>query len=136
MEHVLHVFLDQVIVDAGGQGDIESTVRRFVRIGLTPDAETGVVAGPAIRQLLDASHRSARVRATCLAVLGEARDRLLGGISAGQEASLLRDDVPADDLAGLLLVLALGARTAEEFGIELDVASARDAVLRMLQPKS
>ena len=133
MEHAFRVFLDEVIADAGGEGEIEASVRRFVRIGLTPDRETGRIFGPPMRQILEACHRSPGVRASFLAVLGEAFQRVAAGVTTGQAASRLRKDVSADDMAGLLVVLALGSRTAEELGLELDVASTRDAVLRLLR---
>jgi TetR/AcrR family transcriptional repressor of nem operon len=132
MEHALHMFLDEVIANAGGERDIETTVERFVSVGLTSDPETGGPLGPAIRQILDACHRSDDVRKSFLGALGEAGKRLVTGVLAGQSLGRLRNDVPAAEMSNLLVLLALGSRTAEELGLDLDLERTKDAALRML----
>jgi AcrR family transcriptional regulator len=139
MERVLGAFLDAIIAADDEERGLEQTIRRF----------TGaLVAGPALlaasspgargpefqlHRLLDACARSTRLRDRFAGMLGEAIGRVSKAAAEGQLAGSVRRDVGSAALGTLLVVLSLGAVTAVESGLEIDVEAARDAVLALVK---
>lgn len=148
--HVLDQLLDEVMADdtpsndhdhaladgsahgSGAGSEIERAVIRFVDLALKPAPGTGGFAGPPFHQTLEACRRSDEVRRTFVGVLSDAIERLSIGAVAGQRRSRLRTDIEPDEMARLLVLLALGARVAIEVGLPVDVRTTRDAALRLL----
>lgn len=126
------VYADGSAHGHGAGSEIERAVSRFVELALKPAGETGDVVGPPFHQTLEACRRSDDVRRTFVGVLSDAIERLSAGAVAGQSRSRLRTDIVPDEMARLLVLLALGARVAIEVGLPLDVRATRDAALRLL----
>lgn len=125
-------FTDGSTSGTGPGSEIERAVIRFVDLALKPAPETGEVSGPPFHQTLEACRRSEDVRRVFVGVLSDAITRLAVGAVAGQRRSRLRTDIDPDEMARLLVLLALGARVAIEVGLPVDVRATRDAALRLL----
>ncbi len=143
--HVLDRLLDEVMAGdeslddeaftdsrTSAGSEIERAVIRFVDLALKPVPATGEVTGPPFHQTLEACRRSQDVRRVFVGVLSDAITRLAVGAVAGQRRSRLRTDIDPDEMARLLVLLALGARVAIEVGLPVDVRATRDAALRLL----
>jgi AcrR family transcriptional regulator len=140
MERAVGILLDAVT--AGG-GDLAATIDRFVALashGIEDVGRRGPRGAPALpaavpfHQILAACQRAEGTRARMVAALSEAMHRTAATASADQRAGRVRADVSARDLASLLVLLALGVRAAADLRLPLDVASTRDAALRILGP--
>lgn len=141
--HVLDQLLDDVMDDDTGSDagvdagtDVERAVSRFVDLALKPESQTGRLAGPPFHQTLEACRRSTEVRRIFVGVLSDAIERLAVGAAAGQQRSRVRRDIDAEEVARLLVLLALGARVAIEVGLPVDVRATRDAAVRLLRAPS
>jgi TetR/AcrR family transcriptional repressor of nem operon len=124
--------LDAIVGDAGG--DLAAVVRRFAE-----SVATGRYArGGAVRlhHLLDACARSRLLRERQHAQLDTTRARLAAVTEAAQSADVLRDDVPAADVALLLTALVLGVEQLLELDYPFDVRAGATALLRLLRPRS
>jgi AcrR family transcriptional regulator len=133
MGHALERLLDDVIADGDTGDDIERTVIRFVDYALRPLPKTSELIGPLFHQTLEACRRSEEVRKMFVGVLADAIERVSVAARAGQERGGVRSDVDAEEVARVLVILALGARVAVEVELPLDVARTRDAALRLLR---
>lgn len=134
MRHALDHLLDDVIASGDGGDDIERTVMRFVDYALQPQPATGELVGPLFHQTLEACRRSEEVRRMFVGVLTDAIERVASAADTGQRTARLRADVSPAEIAGLLVILALGARVAMEVELPIDVAATRDAALQLLRP--
>lgn len=140
MEHVLGAFLDATIASEDQERGLEQTIRRFVDgLAVGPSllaGSPGAPAGPAFQfhRLLEACARSERLRGRWARLLEEAIARVARAAAEGQRAGAVRADVGGGELGTLLVALALGAVTAEESGVAVDLAKARDALLALLEP--
>lgn len=132
MRHALDELLDDVIADDEAGDDIERTVLRFVDLGLRPLPLGGEPDGPFLHQTLEACKRSDEVRRMFVGVLADAIRRVSAAAETGQRSRRLRTDIGPEEMAGLLVILALGARVAVEIELPVDVAKTRDAALRLL----
>ncbi len=143
MERVLGNFLDAIIATGGREHDLAHTVTRFTDdvARLTSGAQGALLglpvpgAGRAIQfhRLIEACTRSPRIRGRWVALVREAIERVAKAANAGQVAGSVRSDVEAEQLATLLVALALGAVAALESGVPFDPAQARDGVLALLR---
>jgi TetR/AcrR family transcriptional repressor of nem operon len=139
MEQSLHAFLDGIIDRGSVTDDIGATVGRFIEVALQPmilgeaAQEPSGVAGPVLHQLLEACDRSESVRAAFVQMLTEAVGRVTPAARGGQGIGQLRSDVGAEEISTLLVLLALGAWTAGELKLPLDLPRLSDALLRLLQ---
>jgi len=133
MRHALDQLLDQVIAEEETGDDIERTVLRFVEHALVPLPRTGELLGPLFHQTLEACRRSEEVRRMFVGVLEDAVARVTHAAETGQRRARLRKDLGADQLAHVLVILALGARVAVEVELPLDVPRIRDAALALLR---
>ena len=132
MRYALDELLDQVIADDEDAEDIGRTVMRFIGIGLRPLPKEGDPPdGPFLHHVLEACRRSEEVRRMFVGVLGAAIRRVTVAVDAGQRSAILRGDITADDMATLLVALALGARVAVEVELPVDVNTKRDAALKL-----
>jgi AcrR family transcriptional regulator len=142
MERALGAFLDAIIATGEEAHDLERTVRRFeeavggiaqLRTARARGSRTAATGVP-FHRILEACERSPAVRGRFVALLGEAADRVAKAAAAGQVATSVRSDVPADALGALLVTLALGFVASIEVGAAFDPSVARRAVLALLAP--
>jgi AcrR family transcriptional regulator len=139
MEHSLHAFLDGIIDRGSVTDDIGATVGRFIEVALQPlilgEAATGPsgIAGPVLHQLLEACDRSESVRTAFVDMLTEAVGRVRTAARGGQGIGQLRSDVDAEDIATLLVLLALGAWTAGELKLPLNLPGLSGALMGLLK---
>jgi AcrR family transcriptional regulator len=137
VERVLERFLDEVISRDDGDDDIDKTVMRFVDFALLrpgiPGPDGAVLH---FHQILEACARSENVRAAFVEALAEAIRRVSSASSAGQRAGRIRDDVDPDEMAKVLVALALGALIVTEVELPLDVEKTRNAALQLLLAES
>jgi len=144
MERVLGGFLDAIIATGSREHDLAQTVARFTDdvARLTSGAEGALLglpvpgAGRAIQfhRLIEACTRSPRIRERWVALVREAIERVAKAANEGQIADSVRSDIEAEQIATLLVALALGAVAALESGVPFDPALARDGVLALLRP--
>lgn len=132
VEQVLTRFLDEVIAQDDSGEDVDKTVMRFVDLALLQTGRTGPAPGLRFHRTLEACARSDDVREAFVRNLAEAIRRVAAAAHAGQGAGRIRDDVDADELASILVTLALGALVATEVQLPLDVERIRNAALRLL----
>jgi AcrR family transcriptional regulator len=143
MDRAFNAFLDAMIPGGAEAHDLARTVSRYADAtqGLLQLREqrgragTPHAAGVPLHRILEACARAPGLRARFVALLGEAGGRLARLVAAGQRGGAVRDDVPAETLAALLVTLALGFLTTLDAGAPIDAPSARDAVLALLRPR-
>jgi AcrR family transcriptional regulator len=120
--------LDAIVGDGG---DLGAVVRRFAEIvagGRYPRG--GAVK---LHHFLDACARSKLLRERQSAHLDATRARLTAASSAAQSARAIRNDVPAADLALILMTLVMGVEQMLELGYPFDVRAGATALLRLLK---
>jgi len=127
MERVGGRFLDAVI----GSG-LRPTIERFVASvasGLYPLTKLG---GVRPYQLYDACARSPAIRARYVEIIRLAIAKLAVVVEDEQRGGGLRPGVAANDIAGLLLALAIGAHTLLDLEAPLDYLALARAALSLL----
>ncbi len=92
-----------------------------------------VFEGTPYHKFLEACARSEVVRDGMQQALARVIDRLQKAGEAGQGQGLVRNDIGAHELAGLLLLMALGVFSAGDIGLQLDVAALRDTALKLIR---
>lgn len=127
MERFLGAFLNAVIARGDDAHDLEETIRRFS--GVLGLGERSVP----FHRLLEVCARVPDLGERFAKLLNEAGRRVAGVAAEGQRAGSVRADLDPHATGQLLVALALGAVTALESGLELDVAAVRDAVLLLLR---
>jgi AcrR family transcriptional regulator len=131
MEHSMQSYLDEVIADGQGEGELEATVLQFVRTTLIPEPGQTDLPGPAFHQIFEASRRSEAVRETFVGSLRQAVERVASAAASGQGIGRVRADIDAERIGELLVLLALGARMAREIGLLTDLEPSRRAALAL-----
>lgn len=134
MERVFATFLDAVIAGGDGAGDLAETVSRFASLVAFAGPSETRPSGLAIEvhRVLDACARSPLLRRRFVDTFTSGVERVEAAVRRGQAAGVVRDDVDAAGLAQLLAMLALGALTAVDTGVTVDVAAARETAARLL----
>jgi AcrR family transcriptional regulator len=130
MERVGGDFLDAVI-----SGGLQPTVERFlasIASGLYPLTKKG---GVRPHQLYDACARSPAIRERYVGLIGVAIEKLAGVVDEEQRRGTLRDEVPASEVAGLLLATVIGAHTMLDLEVPLDYAALARGALGLLRGK-
>jgi len=136
MERVGHRVLDALMGAAGDADDLAPLVERFVGAlasGAYPLTRAG---GVRPYQLLDACARSPAIRAQYVALVREAIARLAGGLRGGQRRRAVRRDLPADDLATLLVAAVIGVHTLVDLDVALDLGSSGTTIVKLLGPRA
>lgn len=126
MERVLSGFLDAIIETGSGEHALADTLAGFA--GALPGAGRAIQ----LHRLIEACARSPRTRERWVALVRETALRVAKAVGEAQAGGGVRADVEAEQIAALLVSLALGAVAALESGVPLDPARARDAVLALL----
>jgi len=145
MEHAIGQFVATIMPQGEMADDVSATIAAFSNAA-APDllssggrarAEmsegTEPVVGPPFHTFLEACSRSEAVREGMGQALGRVIEQLQKAGEGGQGRGLVRDDVGANEIAGLLLLMALGVFSAAEIGLDLDVPALRDAALRIVR---
>jgi AcrR family transcriptional regulator len=140
VEHAMTLFMDTVIATGGAGHDLERTIDRFAAavagtIGGAAGAGRPTLplpAGVSFARVLEGVTREPRLRAGFTTLLAGAAARLAAVTTAGQSEDAIRGDVPAAEIASLLVLVALGVMVALDVGLPLEPAALRDAVLRLL----
>jgi len=132
VEHVLERFLDEIIAQDDPGEDIDKTVIRFVDLALLQPAGGGSGVGMRFHQTLEACARSENVRKAFVQNLAEAIRRVSAAARTGQGAGRIRNDIDPDEIARILVALAIGALVATEVQLPLDVEVTSNAALRLL----
>jgi AcrR family transcriptional regulator len=139
VEHALGSFLDAVLARGDEAHDLAHTVDRFAdAVARTLAGASGGAAAlplPAsvpFARVLEAVMRSAALRERFAALLGAARSRLAGIAAQAQRAGTLRTDVAPEQVAFLLITIALGIMVGLDVGLPMDPPAARATVLALL----
>jgi len=139
VEHALGSFLEAVLASGDEAHDLEHTVDRFAAalahtLGQPAAGDTTLPlpATVSFARVLEGIARSPALRERFGELLAMARDRLAEVTVRGQRAGTLRADVAPEQVAFLLISLALGIMAGLDAGIPMDPAAARAAVLTLL----
>jgi AcrR family transcriptional regulator len=136
MERVLGVFLDAVVAQGSSDRDLDATVERFAAAftalrtsepSSPPDPSRAWGSrGVPFHQVLAACQRSPELRRRFVSILEEAIRRVT------RAAERQGRDHP-EALATLLVLTALGVRSALDLDLRFDETGVRDAALRLLR---
>jgi AcrR family transcriptional regulator len=133
MDRVGWSYLDAVIATSQQGDDLAVTIQRFVESvasGFYPLTRAG---GVRPHQLLDACARSPLIRERYVALVQGSLERVRQVVNAGQASETVRKDVPAGDVATILLATVIGAQTMLELGLPLDAPALAATVLGLLR---
>jgi AcrR family transcriptional regulator len=144
VEHAMTLFMDTVIATGGEGHDLERTIDRFAAAvagtiggdaaGARPTLP--LPAGVSFARVLEGVTREPRLRAGFTTLLAGAAARLTAITTAGQSEGATRRDVPAPEVASLLVLVALGIMVALDVGLPLEPTALRDAVLGLLRGRA
>jgi AcrR family transcriptional regulator len=141
MERVLGAFLDAVIATGDQAHDLERTIHRFARALEGMDGPTrksrrrspsSLASGLQVHRLLEACARSTAIRSRVAGLVQQALGRLAQAASAAQSTHTIRRDLPAQEVATMLVMMAIGLLVAGEIGVPLDPRAGRALVLALL----
>jgi len=144
MEHAIGTFVQRIMPEGEANDDLSVAVEAFAddvvpELLLSPGAlrvgseGADAIEGPPFHKFLEACARSEAVRDGMRQALGRVIEQLQKAGEAGQGQGYMRDDVGAHEIAGLLLLMALGVFSASEIGLQLDVAALRDTALKLIR---
>ncbi|HXU69737.1 MAG TPA: helix-turn-helix domain-containing protein [Polyangia bacterium] len=120
------------IVGAGDEVDLAAVVRRFTDAVATGRYPRG--GAVKLHHFLDACARSRLLRERQSAHLDRTRARLAAATRAAQSARAVRPDLPADDVALILMTIVMGVEQLLELGYPFDIRAGAAALLRLLRP--
>jgi AcrR family transcriptional regulator len=136
MERVLGAFLDAVVAQGTSEGDLDATVERFAAAftalrasgpGSPPDPSRAWGSrGVPFHQVLAACQRSPELRRRFVSILEEAIRRVT-------RAAERQGREHPEAIATLLVLTALGVRSALDLDLRFDETGVRDAALRLLR---
>jgi AcrR family transcriptional regulator len=140
VEHTLGAFLDAILAEGDEAHDLEHTIDRFAgAVARTLGGGDGggspalpLPASVPFARVLEGITRSPELRERFAALLGVARSRLAEIAAHGQRAGTLRTDVAPEQVAFLLITVALGIMVGLDAGLPMDPAAARATVLALL----
>jgi TetR/AcrR family transcriptional repressor of nem operon len=138
VERSLGEFIEGVIAAGDPEHDLATTVDRYSEVARflsdgrgqrdVPSADSAM----GFHQVLEACRRSESLGARLVSILQEAGRRVARAASEGQRAGRVREDLSADQIGTLLMLLALGVATALDAELPFDLAGARQGVLDLL----
>lgn len=142
LERILMAYVAIIVTSADAAGDLERTVRAFtdavavLTSGAAESSPIGVLGADQLRLLLQGVHRSRSVRERFRALVRGAAAQLAAVVAAGQAGGAVRDDVPPDAIALVLVSQVFGMLALVETGVPSprEVDGVRDAVLALLRP--
>ena len=134
MADTLERIVERVIdADSESEASLLKTVMSYVESTLTPQATRAQGEGPRFHQFLEACHRSPRVREVFQETIGKVLSPVGQLVDSGQAQGGIRKDIPSQDMAGVLILMAMGALVAVDVGLEMKLKETRDAALQLLQ---
>ena len=140
IEHAMTVFMDTIIATGDAGHDLERTIDRFASaVAGVPNPDASIArpalplpAGVSFTRVLDAVTRDPRLEAGFSTILAGATTRLAAATREGQAATSIRADGDPEQIASLLVLIALGVMVALDVGLPLAPNALRDTVLRLL----
>lgn len=134
MADTLERLVDRVIdADPQSEASLLRTVMTYIDSTLTPQAARGEGEGPRFHQFLEACHRSPRVREILQETIRKAISRIGGVVESGQLQGSIRKDISSQNMAGVLLLMAMGALVAVDIKLDMQLEETRNAALQLLQ---
>lgn len=133
-DRVLTTFHDTLMPPGPGASGLQQTIERYT--------EAVVAGAPAVRNrgpwrfhhTLGACARSPELRRKYAGLQAQAIARITQAARVGQEASTVRDDLPAERVAELLVIVALGVAAMREIEAPFDLVGGADALARVFAP--
>lgn len=132
MDRVGTELLDRVL--GQGDGDLATTVARFVGEVATGDYPLTREGGVRPHQLLDACVRSPKIRARYVALVEDSLSRIAERVARSKATGAVRGDVDDAAAAVILMCAVVGAQTLLELRVPLDVGTASVTLLGLLSP--
>lgn len=130
-------FLDSVLPTTDGAAtDLPASIARFVASVADGSYPLGPAGGVRPHQLLAACARSTRIRRRYVELVQEAIARVEQIVKAGQRDAIVRDDLPADEVAVLLLAATIGAHTLLELRAPIDLGRSAAVMWTALAPSA
>jgi len=137
MSDTLERLVDRVIdADPQNEASLLRTVVTYIDSTLTPQTEKGEGEGPRFHQFLEACHRSPRVREILQETIRKAISRVGVLVESGQLQGGIRGDISSGNVAGVLLLMAMGALVAVDINLDMKLEETRNAALLLLQAPS
>ena len=127
IDEVLRQFVDSVIVDEGPAG-VSETIGRFLDAVRSEDS---LSRNGSLGFLVRALFRYPELRERYGSVLATTLQRLAGIVSRDQEASVVRQDVPAGDISIILITAAVGIASLAHADVQMDLSELRDTATRL-----
>jgi hypothetical protein len=112
--------------------DLEQTVARYVSAVAAQSPAIGGTAQWRFRHTLAACARLPLLQERYVELQRQAVDRVARAARAGQRARRVRDDVPAEALAEILIVLTLGISAAIDVRMPFDLLRDSAALAKLL----
>jgi TetR/AcrR family transcriptional repressor of nem operon len=134
VDRVLTSVQDAVIPQDDAPMDLEQTVARYVSAVVAQSPGIGGTAHWRFRHTLAACARLPLLRERYVGLERQAVDRVARAARAGQRAKRVRDDVPAEALAEILIVLTLGISSAIDVGLPFDLLRDSAGLATLLAP--
>jgi TetR/AcrR family transcriptional repressor of nem operon len=132
LDRILTGFQDTVIAASDAPGDLAQTIGRFLAAIAAESPATHGRGHWHFHDTLAACARIPKVRERYLALQLEAVERIATAARAGQRAKAVRDDVRADTIGQILILLTLGIGAALEIGMPIDFARGGAALQTLL----
>jgi TetR/AcrR family transcriptional repressor of nem operon len=134
VERILRSLFDAVIRSGDGADSLQQTVAAYIA-AVVADAPGARNSGPwRFGHTLAACVRSPQVRTRYAALQRDAIERVTSAARAGQRAGSVRDDVPAERLGELLVVLTLGIAVMRQIEAPFDLHGGGVALAKLLAP--
>jgi AcrR family transcriptional regulator len=120
LDRILTSFQDTVIAAGDAPADLAQTIGRFIAALAAESPATHGRGRWHFHDTLTACARIPKVRERYLAAQLEAVKRVAAATRAGQRAKTVRDDVHAETVAQILILVTLGIGAALEIGMPID----------------
>jgi AcrR family transcriptional regulator len=115
--------------------DVRKIIPRFAaRIREGNPAAVGTPAWR-FRHTLAACARVPALRERYVALQRTAAERVGAAVSAGQESGAIRDDVQANAIAEILVIVSLGINAALDLGMPFDLSAGAKALEQLVTPR-
>lgn len=135
MERIGERVLHQLLEPSGSEGNFSVLVTAFMQSLISGKYPLSKAGGVRPYQLLDACARSGAIRKKYISLCQRAAERLAERIRRAQSEGQLRTDVPAEQLAFLLLVVVIGLHTLYDLEYPLNLGTNAASLGRLLAPK-
>ncbi len=132
VERLIGSFQEEIIATAGSGEDLTATIGRYLS-AVIAGAPTAVGTSKwQFHHTLAACWGSPKIRARYVALQQQAVVRIAAAAATGQEAHTVREDVPAQAIAEILVLLTLGIAAAVEVKMPVDLGAGGAALMKLL----